>query len=305
MRFYFTKRHKEALKAKKLKPYLPSKLRVAIRRTLNANSTWGGYDSEENFTFDETRTALMTFYGEEELFAYNAEGKLVPTDLNGLIESGNPARVLDVLEAWCDHADLSKAVECEKELNSLFEIHDSPWRIVNRTVILVDSDYLHSEVISKTQSLMKEYEFAGALEEFSEAVSCLTDGQTKNAIVNAHKSVESVMKTCLGTQEHLPFGKLLQRLIKSGMIPNYYKEFLTHFEKLALGAVKERNLPARGHGQGPEPTKVPKSLAEFAVHLAAVVNLFIIRRWIESRPEPEEPKEPEEPTFPDDDEIPF
>ncbi len=125
---------------------------------------------------------------------------------------------------------------------------------------------------------------AGALEEFTEAVSCLTDGRTKEAVVNAHKSVESVMKTILEPQEHLTLGRLLNNLIKSGIIPTYYQEFMIHFEKLALGTVKEWNRPGTGHRQGAEPTEVPRSLAEFAVHLAAVINLFLIRRWLESRP---------------------
>ncbi len=213
-----------------------------------------------------------------------AEDKLVPANLDGLIEGGYPARVLDVIEAWCDNAERSKVAECESKLNTLFEIHNSPWRVVNATVFLVDSEYLHNEVIAKTQSLLRENSVAGALEEFTEAVSCLTDGRTKEAVVNAHKSVESVMKTILQTQKHLTFGRLLDNLIKSGIIPTYYEEFMIHFEKLALGAVKERNRPGTGHGQGAEPTEVPKSLAEFAVHLAAVINLFLIRRWVECRP---------------------
>ena len=284
MRFYFTKRHADALKAKKIQPSLPKKLRVAIRQTLKSYSTWGGFDNDENITFCKTEWTLGTFYGEDQLRAYDEEDKLVPTNLEGLIETGYPARVLDVIEAWCDNAEPSSVVECEKELNTLFEIHNSPWRIVNATVFLVDSEYLHNEVVAKTQCLLRKNSVAGALEEFTEAVSCLTDGRTKEAVVNAHKSVESVMKTILETQGHLTFGCLLKKLIKSGIIPSYYQEFMIHFEKLALGVVKERNRPGAGHGQGAEATEVPRSLAEFAVHLAAVINLFLIRRWLESRP---------------------
>ena len=297
MRSYFTKRHSEALKEQKLKPYLPIRLRVAIRRTLKNYSKWGGFNEDENYTFYGVESTLKTFYGEEDLLAYDGESKLVPTDLEGVIKSGFPGRVLDLIEAWCDHAELSKASECEKELNSLFEIHNSPWRIVNKTVILIDSEYIHNEIITKTKSFLGEADIPGALEEFTEAISCLTGGKTKDAIVYAHKSVESVMKSCMEIEKHSTFGKLLEKLIKSGIIPEYYNEFLTHFEKLALGAVKERNLPARAHGQGAEPTEVPKNLAEFAVNLAAVIDIFIIRQWIETRPKTEESIE--------EDEVPF
>ena len=299
MRFYFSKRHAVALKSKKIVPYLPQRLRVAIRRTLFGFSTWGGNDNEENITFDEVESELMTFYGAEHLSAYNKKGELVPSSLVGVIESGYPSMVINVIEAFCERID--EKVKCEKELNSLFEIHNSPWRVVNATVVLIDSDYLHNEVIAKTQNLLRENSVPGALEELTKASSYLTEGNTKDAVVCAHKSVESVMKTCLETKKHLTFGKLLEKLIKSEFIPEYYEEFFVHFEKLALGAAKERNLPGRGHGQGKEPTEVPKCLAEFAVHLAGTINLFLLKRWIESRPEEEEV---EEPPF-EDDGVPF
>jgi hypothetical protein len=288
MRYYFTKRHDGALKSKKIQPSLPTRLRIAINRVLEKYSEWGGFNNAENLTFYNAEEALKTFYGEKELYAYDEKGKLKPTSLQGLIESGYPARVLDAVEAWFDKAEQEKIFKCEIELNSVFEIHNSPWRVVNSTIFLIDSEYLHNEIISKTQILLRDNSVAGALEEFSDAVSCLTDGRTKDAVINAHKSVESVMKTVLDTQEHLTFGNLLKKVIHTGIVPAYYEEFLNHFEKLALGAVKERNKPGAGHGQGAKTTEVPKDLAEFAVHLAAVIDLFLIRRWVESRPAPVE-----------------
>jgi len=298
MRFYFSRRHSKALGEKSLKLTIPLRLRVAIKRTLNGHSEWGGQFDEENHTFARTEYALKSFYGEEILFAYNEAGKLAPSDLDNFITHGFPERVFDLIEAWCDKSEESKAIECERELNTIFEIHNSPWRLLNKSIIRVDSEYLHSEVIAKTQALLRENAAAGALEEFSEAVSCLTGGQDKDAIINAHKSVESVMKVCLGIEEPKKFGELLHLIIKSKIVPEYYREFLTHFEKLALATVKERNLPARAHGQGAEPTEVPKPLAEFAVHLAGAVNLFMIQRWIDSRPKEEELPTPE-------DDVPF
>ncbi len=290
MRFYFTKRHEEALREEKIKPSLPKPLRTAILRILRDYSLYEDHwqSGSYNSTFLDTEETLKTFYGEDELRAYGEAGSLVSCDLSGVIKSGYPTRVLDAIEAWCDHAEPDKAVECERELNTIFEIHNSAWRIVNATVFLVDSEYLHNEVVAKTQMLLRENSVAGALEEFTEAVSCLTGGRTKDAVVNAHKSVESVMKTVLGTKRHPQFKTLLQNIIKSGIIPNYYEEFLEHFEKLALGVAIERNRPGSGHGQGVEPIEVPKSLAEFAVHLAATVNLFLIKRWLEFQSNQEE-----------------
>ena len=177
----------------------------------------------------------------------------------------------------------NNASECERDLNDCLTMNHSRWRIVDGHAMLVDSEYLHTEVRARTLCLLKEGRAIGALEEFQEAIQDLQTGETKDAVVKAHKSIESVMKTVLDTSEHMTFGKLLDQLIKSGLIPAYYQEFLIHFEKLALGAVKERNRPGTGHGQGNISVDVPRSLAEFVINLAGSVNLFIIERWLESK----------------------
>lgn len=288
MRVFFSKRHEKALIAKKLQPSIPLRLRVAIGRTLNDYSKWGGFDNQENYTFQNVEEVLKTFYGEHSLYAYDSRGELIPTDLNGLVERGYPARVFDVIEAWCEYAEPPDVAKFERELNSIFEIHNSPWRILNSTIILIDSEYLHDEVVQETQNLLLENSMAGAQEEFTEALSCLTDNRMKEAVINAHKSVESVMKIILKTDKPLTFKRLLDELIKSGIIPIYYTEFMSNFRELALGVVKERNRPGASHGQGSEIQEIPKCLAEFVVHLAAVINVFLIKQWIGSRPEPTE-----------------
>jgi hypothetical protein len=72
-------------------------------------------------------------------------------------------------------------------------------------------------------------------------------------------------------------------VIKAGLLPEYYEEFLRHFEQLALGAVKARNRPGTGHGQGSEAVDVPRSLAQFAIHLAGCINVFLLEHWIERK----------------------
>jgi HEPN domain-containing protein len=284
---FFSKRHEQALTKGTLKITIPLACRVSIDRILSQYSDWA---VEDNLTYLSAEAKLKTFYGANDLRAYDENGKLVPAELSQVIQKSYPSAVLDVIEAWFDDSPL-RSRDCEKELNDIFMIHNSPWRVVNGRMVLVDSEYLHREVRVKTVRLLEECEIQGALEEFKDAISDLTSGDTKNAIINAHKSVESAMKAVLGTNEGHTFGKLLEMLIKSGIIPEYYDEFLAHFERIALGVVKERNLPARGHGQGKRPTVVSRNLAEFAVNLAGSIIVFIIRQWIEVRLALEEPEE--------------
>lgn len=282
MDFYFSRRHDDALKKKKLKPYLPQKLRISVKRTLEQHSEWGGMYNEENLTFYAVEEALKTFYGEEQIKAYDSNDQLVPVkDVGVLIERGYPPKVLDAIEVWFDKATEEKVFVCERELNSLFEIHSSPWRISNGKFILVNSEYIQAEIMAKTKLLMQQNAIVGGLDEFQNAVSSLTEGNCKEAVVSAHKSVESVMKSVLGIKEHRTFGRLLDKCIKSGLIPEYYKGFYKNFNELALGSVKERNQPGGGHGQGKEIIEIPRNLAEFTVHLSSVINLFLIKHGIE------------------------
>lgn len=280
MKIFFSKRHANALREKKLPVTFSKSLRVSILRTLEMYSDCGGYDSQENFTFELAEEILKTFYGKLKLESFDQEGKRIPASLSGVILSGYPSEVIDSIEAWFAQEPKRNTL-CEKELNEILTMNRSQWRFVHGEAILVDSEYLHEEVQARTLRLLKESRAFGALEEFQDAIRDLQSGETKDAVIKAHKSVESVMKSVLKIDEHKTFGHLLSMLIKSGIIPLYYEEFLQHFEKLALGAVKERNLPARGHGQGAEIVKVPKSLAEFAINLAGTINLFIIQQWLE------------------------
>jgi len=300
MKTYFSKRHSDALRSKSITVSFPKALRVSIARILDRYSDMGGWNNEENFTFESVYGSLCTFYGKDTLDAFDENDKRVPASVMDVVRCGYPTEVIDVIEAWFDAAP-RQAVECERELNDLLTMNGSPWRFVNGEAILVDSDYLYQEVQAKTLHLLKEGRAFGGLEEFQGALQDLQSGETKDAIIKAHKSVESVMKRALNVNEHLTFGSLLARLVESGLIPEYYREFLVHFEKLALGAVKERNLPGRGHGQGIVRAEVPRSLAEFALNLAGAINLFVIQRWIETR----EPASGRKQAEPPEDEVPF
>lgn len=282
MKAFFSKRHEEAIFEKKIKPSFTTKCRISILRILNKYSDWGGYDNTDNCTFISLAEDLKTFYGESELKAFDKDDKYMPASIEQVILGDFPAHVLDVIEAWF-YQNPERIRDCERELNEILTIHDSPWRIVNGESILIDSEYLHQEVHVKTINLLKERNAVGALEEYQQAISDLLSGDTKDAVVKAHKSVESVMKCVLNTKEHYRFGQLLTMLVKSGIIPEYYESFLKHFEQLVLGVGKERNLPGRGHGQGIITTSVSPCLAEFTINLAGSINLFIMKHWIETK----------------------
>jgi Domain of unknown function (DUF7014) len=298
MKAYFSARHRDALDSKQLTVSLAKQLRIGLERILSKRSNWGGWDDRENYTYQAAEEELTTFYGRRPR-AYGDGDQLGEADLGEVIRTGYPTQVLDAVEAWFEVAPDGTDREAESEINALLAIHRSEWRFVNGTAIRMDSEYLHQEVVAGAVRLMGEVHAAGAQEEFQAALAALDSGDFKKAVTEAHKSVESTMK-CVLERQTGNFGGLLADVVKSGIVPEYYREFLAHFQKLALGAVKERNLPGRGHGQGAEPQEVTPGLARFALHLAGAINVFLLERWLETKRETEE----ETPSV-DDDEIPF
>ncbi len=271
MKALISRRLEKAFTEGQLKPSFTVPCRTAVDRVLDEHSVFDEWN--ENVTYVAAEEQLKTFYGRRELVAFGEGNKRRPTRFSGLLTGGYPSEFLDAIEAWFSQQP-ERTRECERELNDVFAIHHSDWRILNGEAVLLNSEFLHNEVRAKAVNLLGQVDALGGLEEFQEAVSDLTSGRPKDAVTKAHKAVESTMKTVLGTKERLTFGGLLDRLVKSGVVPEYYEGFLRNFEQLAIGAVKERNLSG-AHGQGSEATELAPALAELAVNLAGSMIVFL------------------------------
>jgi hypothetical protein len=278
MKYLSSKRHEKTLQSGQLQISIPKKLRMSIFRTVLENSILNDWDGV-NVTFDLAFEMLKTFYGEEQIFAH---GK--PVDFKELILQGYPPKALDAIEAFIEKLPSAERQQaCEQQLNGVFEIHNSQWRILGGNLYLIDSGYLHTEINAKLHNLLSHHQIAGVLDEFNQAMTALTENSANDAVIYAHRSVESTMKVALGTNEHKTFTPLVKELIASGVIPKYYEDFYLHFEKMMAAVTKERNKPGGGHGQGSEIIAIPKNLAEFAVNLSAVMNMFILKAWLDKK----------------------
>lgn len=99
MKAYFSKRHIDGIRDKKLPLSFSKPLRISLLKIVKRLSDWGGWDNNENFTVEAATDALKTFYGKERLEAFNEFNKRVPTDFAGLIKNGYPGEVIDAIEA--------------------------------------------------------------------------------------------------------------------------------------------------------------------------------------------------------------
>lgn len=211
-----------------------------------------------------------------------------------LLEEEDVEKILDAVELSCKVIDLysrdyeylrrqnanARADAAIAELNERFREHGVGYQFVCGEIIRVDSELLHAEVVKPALALLHGEEYAGAQAEYLTAHEHYRHGRAKEALVEALKAFESVMKVICAKRgwPHDPgatASKLLQVLFEKELIPAYWQ---THFagvrSALESGVPTVRNKMG-GHGQGTEVTEVPQHIVAFALYSTASAVLLL------------------------------
>ena len=88
MKAYFSKRHADVLRNKKLSLTFAKPLRVSILRILERHSDYGGWNNEENWTFEAAENSLKTFFGRAHLSSFNGQDQRVRSNFAGVVRGG-------------------------------------------------------------------------------------------------------------------------------------------------------------------------------------------------------------------------
>lgn len=172
--------------------------------------------------------------------------------------------------------------KCIEELNYRFKQHNLGYEFVNGELIRIDNKILHHEVIKPALRLLYEEGFDGAEEEFRKAFEYKRKGDNKNAILEAGKSFESVMKTICDKKGYTydktkDTAKTLINILENN---NFYPSYMsTHMASLrttletGLPVVRNKNA---GHGQGSIVTPISDEFAEYALNLAATNIVMLV-----------------------------
>lgn len=153
----------------------------------------------------------------------------------------------------------------------------------------MDNQFVHAQYVKPALQLLCDKEFAGAEDEYRNALEARRAGNNKEAILNAGKCFESVMKTiCEKKQyddnvEDYAAKNLLGTLKKNNFFPAYMNDHLTNVvETLKRGAPVVRNKVA-GHGQGSEITDAPDCLVDYVLGLVAVNTVLLVKLYKASK----------------------
>ncbi len=286
MTWLFSKRCKDLLKDEKIKVSISVPVRTRIWELLKRENEFFYETSETGFSYQtdllQTLPEKMKAELGKEIMAFpETGGGAKPSDLEGFVLRGNyPPNLFDCLELF--YINLSQnRYEFQSEFNNIMEESFLQWRMAEGKIFPVDSVYIEDEIIKNSYLLLNQAGFEGAIKEFVDARTELSRGENLTAITNASNAIESVIKSILDV-EKAKQGELYRKMIDSGIVPQYYDNFLNSFEEILRSVTIMRNEePGAGHGSGLKVNEIPDSLAKLCINLCAVLINFLVNRHLE------------------------
>ena len=189
--------------------------------------------------------------------------------------------LFDVIELQYKELSDGEKVKFQSELNNVFKDSDIPWLLHDGRMIKVDSQQFEQDL--KQKALLQLHEitayapiFQSAYDEFMKSIEFFQKGDYAEAISNAGKSYESVMKIILQVDRGNA-DKLTKELIGRGGLD--FPESMAgdgFREKVLMSLPYIRNNSTASHGAGRSTVKVSKDMANLAINLAASLNSYLI-----------------------------
>lgn len=279
---------------------IPEKLRNQVCQIYN--SFFNYHNPQMNRICDDVHDILCAEYGvdylnHDHLFieSYSGRSKKAQVLISFAKRYAVTDCFLDVLELLIEfmyevqqvaslvRIDLENSIE---EINTRFRENAVGYQLDpdSLKIIRVDSQFLHSEAVKPTLSLLNtDPAYAGVLNEFMLAHEHYRHGNHKDAILNCGKSFESMLKAIheksgWAYDKHKDTAnKLILSCVEKGLFPSFQQDQLMQVGKiLECGVPTIRNKTA-GHGQGHEVTEVPEHLVSYMIHLTATNLLFLAK----------------------------
>lgn len=203
-------------------------------------------------------------------------------------------RVLDVIELsfqfidkdtrsfnYIERKDASQiADDAIDELNVRFKEHSVGFQFSGGQIVRIDSEYVHSEATKPAIRLLYEKRYAGAQQEFLSAHRHYQKGDTKEALNDCLKALESVMKAICDKRKwsypkNATASALIEVCLKNELIPVFWQSQYSALRTLLESSVPTGRNKLSGHGQGTAPVAVPDHVAAYMLHMTASAIVFL------------------------------
>lgn len=173
-----------------------------------------------------------------------------------------------------------------KEVNTVFREHDVPWLLADGRLLKIDAKQFEQDLKLKALETMRELKdaeprYQGAYDELAKAVEFLGRGDCAEAVTNAAKSYESVLKVICGQGSEMSnANELTRRVVKEGRVVLPQSLGGDAFQSNVLMSLPIIRNKTAAHGAGSLECGPDEPLANLAVNLACALNTYLIQEAI-------------------------
>lgn len=169
------------------------------------------------------------------------------------------------------------------EINKVFREHSIPWLLADGRLVKIDPKQFEQDLKLKALDRMEALKdanplYQGAYDELRKAIDFLGRGDYAEAVINAEKSYESVLKVILGSEFEteaangltmclLDTGKLA---LPEGLKPEAFQSNIL----MSLPIIRNK---AAAHGSGTTGREISAPMANLAVNLACALDTYLIQ----------------------------
>lgn len=274
---------------------IPQPLRVQIVHIIEAATNvhnYGNRGAESAFEF--IFKALCREYGVFEL-TNRREGHYEQV-ANFFLNEKNTEKSIDVIElcfrvidrlvrenAYNYDNPIQDPDSAIEELNQRFKEHGVGYQYEQGSIVRVDSELLHAEVVRPLLAAMTAKPFKPALSEFHSAHEHYRHKRYKECLNECLKSFESTMKVICAKRGWAVDPKataktLIKELFDNGFFPAYMQTQISALRTLLESGTPTIRNKNSGHGQGTTVTIVPEELASYCLHMTATNLLFLVHQ---------------------------
>lgn len=181
-----------------------------------------------------------------------------------------------------DDAENGKG-DFHREINKVFREHGIPWLLVDGRLVKIDPKQFEQDLKLKALNRMEVLKdacplYQGAYDELRKAIDFLGRGDYAEAVINAEKSYESVLKVILGSEfETGAANGLTKRLLEAGKLPLPEGLKPEAFQSSVLMSLPVIRNKAAAHGSGATGCEMSGPMANLAVNLACALNTYLIQ----------------------------
>lgn len=273
---------------------LPNPLRIQIVHLLNevvGNDSAG--EQNENYCFTYIRDILRKEHAFFELIKYpkNPRHEVI----NYFLELDDGDKILDVIDLafgtmqLIENAPLFEyysdpkisPTDAAEELNQRFKQHGIGYQFESGTLIRIDTQLIHNEIIKPALQLLSSKAYMGANEEFLKAHEHYKHDRYQECLVDALKALESVIKSICDSkgwtyQTSDSIKNLLKIIFDKELLPAFMESEFSALRGLLEGGTSVVRNKLGGHGQGAELKNVPSYWARYALNTAASNILLLV-----------------------------